>query len=580
MALSGTITNDTTLKGREYYIEWTAAQNIAGNYSDITCNHYLYNAPRYDLYISGRTNSCWVGGIYDSYTSPAISTGGNSTISLGTTTHRIYHNADGTKSAGISGTFYIQATLAGVYFDSVTASATIELNRIPRGARITDAPNFNDEESPAITYVNDAGAMLTGLQAAITSADGATTYAAYRTIPTAGGTYTFSLTTAEREALRAACVGNSMPVVFRLKSTTTAGTFYNDALRTMAIINAAPVCTITAEDVNAAVRALASKRAIVRNASDIQYSVTAQGAKGATIARVVVSCGDETKETLTGTFYAAHSSNLWCEVTDSRGNTSGTGYNWSELIDYVTPTISGAVGRPTAAGVARLQAQGVCFNGNFAITKPNACAVYWYDSTDGGATYGVAQALTVTRTGNNWEVDQQISGLDYRYPHTIKIEIVDSLNTRAAVLGTVSAIPIFYWNDKIFKHETPVEIMGEQLIDYVIAEGETDGWAWRKYSSGVAECWKNISMPSSTSGTTSLGTGATGIYYNSVLFNYPFEFVTEPVISATAYETGSGAAFAEIGDNHTKTRAQVYMCGTSAAITHGKAFTHIIGRWK
>ena len=87
MAISGTISKYIT--GREYRIEWSATQNIAGNYSDITCVHKLINNEYYDLYINSRSNICTVDGESESYTSDAISTTGGSTITLGTTTHRV-----------------------------------------------------------------------------------------------------------------------------------------------------------------------------------------------------------------------------------------------------------------------------------------------------------------------------------------------------------------------------------------------------------------------------------------------------------------------------------------------------------
>lgn len=138
MALSGTISKYIT--GREYRIEWSATQNVVGNYSDIACTHKLINNAYYDLYISSRSNTCTINGTSKTYTSSAISTTGNSTITLGTTTHRVYHNSDGTKSTTITGVFNIQATLAGSYVSSITASGDITLNTIPRAStlNITD----------------------------------------------------------------------------------------------------------------------------------------------------------------------------------------------------------------------------------------------------------------------------------------------------------------------------------------------------------------------------------------------------------------------------------------------------------
>lgn len=142
MALSGTISNSTTLTGRTYIIEWSATQSVANNTSTITCVHKLKNNSSYSLNISSRTNSCTVGSDEQSYTSSSINTSGGSTITLGTTTHTIAHDSDGTKSVTITGTFNIKATLSGVYKSKVTATGTVTLNTIPRASTITSAGNI------------------------------------------------------------------------------------------------------------------------------------------------------------------------------------------------------------------------------------------------------------------------------------------------------------------------------------------------------------------------------------------------------------------------------------------------------
>lgn len=130
MALSGTISN--SYNGYIVTTTWSANQNISGNYSDLTCHHTLHCT--YDLYIGNRNNNCNVDGVIKDFTSPAISTSGNSDYDLGTTYHRIEHNVDGKKECNISTTFKIQATINSTYIDSITASGTIELNDIPRAS--------------------------------------------------------------------------------------------------------------------------------------------------------------------------------------------------------------------------------------------------------------------------------------------------------------------------------------------------------------------------------------------------------------------------------------------------------------
>lgn len=138
---NGSITSGSSLQGRTYQINWSSEINVAGNYSTITCEHYLVSDPTYSLYIGSRGNTCTVDGAAANYTSGDISTGGGSTIHLGTTHHTVWHNADGSKQTTIKGVFNIQATLSGSYTGSVTAEATVVLDTIPRASQPTLSTN-------------------------------------------------------------------------------------------------------------------------------------------------------------------------------------------------------------------------------------------------------------------------------------------------------------------------------------------------------------------------------------------------------------------------------------------------------
>ena len=136
MALKGTITQSIT--GRKYIIEWSATQSLTGNYSTITCVHKLENSPSYSLYLGATEgHECTIDGTTKKYSAPAISTSGDSTITLGTTIHTVYHNSDGKKSVTITGVYKISATLSGVWTPSITASETVTLDTIARNSSIT-----------------------------------------------------------------------------------------------------------------------------------------------------------------------------------------------------------------------------------------------------------------------------------------------------------------------------------------------------------------------------------------------------------------------------------------------------------
>lgn len=139
MALSGTFSN--AYKGYTYQISWSATQNVSGNYSTITCTHKLICASSYSLYINSRSNTCVINGASKSFTSAAISTGGGITITLGTTTHTVNHNSDGTGKFSITGTFNMQATIVSTYVGSIVTSGNATLNTIARSSSITSVGN-------------------------------------------------------------------------------------------------------------------------------------------------------------------------------------------------------------------------------------------------------------------------------------------------------------------------------------------------------------------------------------------------------------------------------------------------------
>ncbi len=133
MAINGTIS--ASYRGWTYRMYWSGKQSVENNQTTITIDHYLDCAATYSLYIGTRDNSCTVGTDTKAFTSPKISTGGGSTIKLGTTTHVVTHDDDGSKSVTISGAFNIKATLSGTYKGSISAKADVTLDPIARASQ-------------------------------------------------------------------------------------------------------------------------------------------------------------------------------------------------------------------------------------------------------------------------------------------------------------------------------------------------------------------------------------------------------------------------------------------------------------
>jgi hypothetical protein len=135
------------------YCEYTYNQNIGGNYTDITIDAYIRY---YSLYVSSVANSVTitVGGTSKSLTSPAISQdgGGNKTL-LGSTTIRVYHNSDGTKTGvNLSVKWVAGITYSGTYYGSLSASTTVSLPTIPRSSSITSVSNITLGNKCSVTF--------------------------------------------------------------------------------------------------------------------------------------------------------------------------------------------------------------------------------------------------------------------------------------------------------------------------------------------------------------------------------------------------------------------------------------------
>lgn len=329
MALSGTITG--SYRGYTLRADWSATQNVAGNYSDITITHTLVIGSAYSLNIGARSNTCSVDGAAQNYTSPAINQKGGS-VTLGTTTHRVNHNPDGSKTCTISDVFNVNATIDGSKVASITASGNITLDSIPRQATITSATDFTDAGTPSLTYSN-AGGFTADAYLEFAPVGSGTQIMRRNAISGKSGTYNFALTDAERESLRAACTGESMPVRYVLRTIIGGSEYYSHIDRTMSMSDAAPIIgAVSYKDADAGTVAVTGDdQVIVQRQSDLQVTfAAASGQKGATIAQYSATIAGITKTATTagtldfGALDVSTSQPLTFTATDSRGISSST----------------------------------------------------------------------------------------------------------------------------------------------------------------------------------------------------------------------------------------------------------------
>lgn len=421
----------------------------------------------------------------------------------------VTHNNDGSLSIPIY--FY-----TGVYASKYKADygGTFTLDKIPRGATITAADNFNDEGNPTVTYSNPAGTAVESLDIALYNTDGSASYAGYRAASKTGSSYTFNLTDAERTNLRKAATGNSLNVRFYLRTTIAGNTFYSHIDKTMTIVNGEPALSVSIVDTNATTTAITKdSKYIVKYFSNAQYTITATPKKESTIKSYKATNNGASKTTASGTFNAVESSKFDFAVTDSRGNTT-TLTQYPSYVDYVKLTCNQHV-EISAEGVASLDINGNYFNGNIGNTANTLTVQYRYKLQ--GGNYTDWATATATKSGNTYEAHPTISGLDYQKAYVFQCRAVDKLCTTPSDERTVKALPVFDWGENDFHIHGDLIVEGtithsnataamvlDDGGDSVIESGNTGSYAYRKWSSGLMEAWRSAtSAVSVTSSSTS-----------------------------------------------------------------------------
>ncbi|MCQ2087652.1 MAG: hypothetical protein MJZ37_06250 [Bacilli bacterium] len=113
-------------------------------------------------------------------------------------------------------------------------------------------------------------------------------------------------------------------------------------------------------------------------------------------------------------------------------------------------------------------------------------------------------------------------------------------------------------------------------VDYIVEQGTSGTWTYRKWNSGIAECWSFTTTPIEASSSAS-----GSVYYgDSSAISFPITFTAVPSITISMTQTGSTTAWPVV----------VYMSTTSFIIRvfRGAAVTtanyrfsaHAFGRWK
>ena len=372
-----------------------------------------------------------------------------------------------------------------------TRSGTWELDPIARYANITKAPAFTDEENPSITYANYAGNLVDNLQVAI-STDGKTALVPYRNISVSGTTYRFSLTNAERDALRAASSkSNNLAVKYLLKTTIGDVEGVTVAASTMKIVNAQPVVNPVIIDTNSASAGVTGDYSVlVALHSTARVTLNATAQKKATIVSRRVEQG---KNVLSGdgTFLVSSADPIRITVTDSRGNTTSLTAS-NKIVPYLDPTCIIEHALPDANGEMLFSVIGNAYNG--LIGKTQNTLTVQYRHRVGYGEYGKWVTISnLSQDGNEYAAAVLVTGLDYKSRHTFQARVVDAIHTDGveSTEQTFIAEPTFDWSENDFNFNVPVTMSGHQIKELADPEDEEDAINLKYLEDSLALYTKN-----------------------------------------------------------------------------------------
>lgn len=462
MALSGTFYGTTTNAKVKPRIVWSAVQNTAGNYSDVTATL------SYSRTNTGYTTAgLWAGSITINGTTKSesrnISVTYNSNTQAITATVRVYHDDYGEKSLTISAT-------GSIGVSSVTAtsiSATVTLDTI---ARVSSVSAVNGDIGSRVTVVVDRkNAAFThslsyafGAEKGYIKSDGTVTSAEQKITAAA---INFLLPESFYAQIPDDPSGVCTLTCRTYNGTTLIGTatatFTVTANRTLC----APTVAASVEDVNAATVALTGDSSVlVAGQSDALCVITATAKNGASIVKKTAAGVAITGDT--HTIEGIGQGSILFTATDSRGY-SGQDVKTPVFVPYVSLTCDPTVRRtdPTG-GNAVLTLQGRCYRGGFGVSENALTVIYQVGNAD-PVTVEVPVA-----DDHSYKLTLTLTGLDYTKAYPVTVSANDALSEVTKTLTVQKGIPVFDWGENDFQFHVPVSVPsltvgGKDLYDII-----------------------------------------------------------------------------------------------------------------
>lgn len=322
------------------YCEWSSKSNTEGNYSDVTITTYLNY---YSLYMSAGTNDCSAGvsGVkINQWTGPDIFSGSPGRVKLGSTTVRMPHNADGSKTCTLSAAYRLNATISGSYIGTMETSASVTLDNIPRASSIssiTSSVSMDENHSVSVGISSASASFNHKIQINLAGT------ARYISGIVSDRTITYKIPKSWCSYLPNAVSGTATAYLYTYSGSTQIGSPKSATFTVTVPDDVKPtIGGLTAERIDNGVPTAWGLYVRSKSKAKLKMTGTA-GSYGSSVQSMSISGGgysSASSELTTGTLNTAGTNTFTATVTDSRGRKS-TGQTSISVVDYSTPAITG-----------------------------------------------------------------------------------------------------------------------------------------------------------------------------------------------------------------------------------------------
>ncbi len=468
---------------------------------------------------------------------PQISLGRNSSVTIASGSVNIRHNADGKKKMSVA--FSIDMNKASYTPGAISVSGqSMTLTTIPRATKPTLPSSIEMGERITVTLPRASTAFTHELSYSFGAASGliGKNYGA-------SAVWTVPLSLAEQ--IPSAKSGNGTVTCKTYNGATLIGT---SSVSFTANVPSTVVPTISGIDISETVSEISEHfGTFVQERSKVRVKTTAQGAYKSKISAVKISfCGKEYKgvDIVTDSPTSAGKIAVNITVTDSRGRTAKKSQS-IEIIPYSPPTVNSFTAkRADITGLEDDEGEYMAYSADYAISSVNNLnnAVFQIQYKRVSDTQWNI-LLTETEYAKVFSGVSEQNILNSDNPYNVRLLVKDFFEP---VYFSVTDIPTAFTladydtsgqglafgavsRGKGMHIHLPVDFYGELLADFVIEQGAQGIWTYRKWSSGIAECFGRSSVE--TEFTNKWGQNYVSNEMTP-LINYPFKFIERPVETA------------------------------------------------